>query len=216
MLPDNAKAPRSVNPLTHDQLQQLEELLAQTGQDEALSVEELDGFAAALACCPEKIPRTEWLAEVFGQPFATVKTSMPAKHLQVLTDLIEHHVASVESQLATAETFSPVINTDEQGRGLAYGWAIGFAVGMGLRPDAWDALEDEEDLEEVFVPIMDLVDEADEVGENPPEELTKEDCAERINAMLDGVFDAYQFFKVKSKGGDAVASNRAPGPRSRR
>jgi uncharacterized protein len=204
--------PRSNAPLSNDELQHLEDALAAIGDGSALSVEELDGFAAALACCPEKIPRTEWLSEVFGQPYASVKASMPAKHLQGLTDLIERHLAAVEGQLAHADAFSPIINIDDQGRGLAYGWAIGFAVGMGLRPDAWDALEDEEDLEEVFIPIMDLVDEADEVGENPPASLTKEECDERINAMLDGVFDAYSFFKSAKKlaaqGGSAARVNR--------
>jgi uncharacterized protein len=195
MVTDNPNHP--VAALTNDELQMLDQALANCGQDQALSVEELDGFAAALACCSEKIPRNEWLSEVLGRPIAQVKASMPAKSLDALTDLIDRHVAAVQAQLASAEAFAPVINTDEQGRGLAYGWAIGFAVGMGLRPDAWDALEDEPELEEALVPVMDLVDEADEVGENPPANLTKEDCDERINLMLDGVFDTYQFFKVK-------------------
>ncbi len=202
MVTDNhsSAVPANKLALSNDELIKLEEWLAMTGEDTALSVEELDGFAAAMACCPEKIPRAEWLSEVFGQPFAGVKASMPAKSFEALTGLIERHLSAVETQLASAEMFAPIVNIDEQGRGLAYGWAIGFAVGMGLREDAWDALEDDEDLEEALVPIMDLVDEAQEQGDNPPSSLTKEECDERINVMLDGVFDVYQYFKVKKPG----------------
>ncbi len=179
-----------------------------------MSAEELDGFCCALACCTERIPQVEWLTEVLGEPLPLTKTRIGPKRFTALEDLVNRHFASVKSQLAKGESFAPIVNLDDDGRAFGYGWAIGFACGMGLRPDAWDAIEDNDLLAEAFVPIMDLVDEANE-GDNDFPDMNKEECDERINAMLDGVFDAYQFFQGEVKkasaakaGGNRAAANK--------
>ncbi len=184
--------------LNDQELTELDQLLASTGIEECMSAEELDGFCCALACCTERISQLEWLTEVLGEPIEFTKTRIGPKKFAALETLVSRHFASVKAQLAQGESFAPVVNLDDDGRAFGYGWAIGFACAMGLRPDAWDAIEDDDALAEAFVPIMDLVDEANEVdGENP--DMTKEECDERINAMLDGVFDAYQFFQAAAK-----------------
>lgn len=187
----------AARPLNNEELNALDDLLLTISDDESMSVEEIDGFFAALACCPLPIPPIEYLGEIFGKPTDIVQNALPAADYARAVKYIDRHRASVLGQLQLGASFAPILNTDDDGRALAYGWAIGFARGMGLRPDAWAPIEDDEDLDEVFVPVMELVEEANEVGDEPPESLTKADCDERINAMLDGVFDAYQFFKVE-------------------
>lgn len=187
----------ATRPLTNEELNGLDELLLAISDDESMSVEEIDGFFAALACCPLPIPPIEYLGEIFGKTSDVVQTTLPAADYARLVKLIDRHRASVLGQLQLGASFAPILNSDDDGRALAYGWAIGFARGMGLRPDAWASIEDDEDLDEVFVPVMELVEEANEVGDEPPAGLSKADCDERINAMLDGVFDAYAFFKVE-------------------
>jgi uncharacterized protein len=197
--------------LNDQELTELDELLSSTGFEECMSAEELDGFCCALACCTERIAQPEWLTEVLGEPIPLTKTRIGPKRFLALEELVVRHFASVKAQLAKGESFAPIVNLDEDGRAFGYGWAIGFACGMGLRPDAWDAIEDDDLLAEAFVPIMDLVDEANEGDEDFPD-MTKEECDERINAMLDGVFDAYQFFQgAAKKAAAAKAGGGKPG-----
>lgn len=192
--------------LTEAQLQELDEMLAKTGHDECMSAEEFDGFCCALVCCTERISRDEWFSEVLGEPLTLTKTRIGPKRFASLQELAEQHLRSVRQQLEAGESFAPVVNRDDQGRAYGYGWAIGFACGMGLRPDSWDAIEDNDDLAESFVPIMDLVDEAHETGDHPPE-LSPAQCDERFNTMLDGIFDAYSFFH----GQQVEAAKKGPG-----
>lgn len=180
--------------LSDEELALLDELLATTGNEECMSAEELDGFCCALAVCSERVPKVEWLSEALGEPLTLTKTRIGPTRFASLQQLIDRHFASVRQQLEDGESFAPIVNTDEKGRTLGYGWAVGFACGMGLREDAWAPIEDDDDLAEAFVPIMDLVDEAHDQGDAPPD-LSIEECSERFNEMLDGVFDAYQFFR---------------------
>ncbi len=179
--------------LNQDELIELDQLLSSTGHDECMSAEEVDGFCCALVCCVERIPRDEWMSEILGEPLNLTKKRIGPKRYERIQELVDRHLRSVRMQLEAGESFAPIVNTDEQGRSYGYGWAIGFACGMGLRPDAWSDIEDDDELAESFVPIMDLVDEAHESGEEPPD-LSPEACKERFNAMLDGVFDAYSFY----------------------
>ncbi len=187
----------TTKPLTNDELAALDDALLAVSDTESMSVEELDGFFAALCCCPERIDSKEYLAEIYGQPDALVQQSMPAADYGRLGKLIERHRLAVAEQLHMGESFSPLLNTDDDGLTLGYEWAIGFARGMGMRPDSWAPIEDDEDLDESFVPVMELVEEANEAVNEPIEGLTKALCDERVNAMLDGVFDAYQFFRAE-------------------
>ena len=54
------------NPLTDAELNHLGEFLADCAGGDAMNVEELDGFFAALVAGPEIVVPSEYLPEVFG------------------------------------------------------------------------------------------------------------------------------------------------------
>ena len=61
-------APSQNRPLTDAEIDSLDERLSALDPDDSMAVEELDGFFAALACCPVPVPREEWLACMQGNP----------------------------------------------------------------------------------------------------------------------------------------------------
>jgi uncharacterized protein len=153
-------APSQDRPLTDAEIGTLEERLAAIDPEDSMAVEELDGFFAALACCPQPVPRDEWLPLVLGDsPRAHAALRGEGEDASLLR-LVERHRASVAAMLYDGDGFAPVLAYDEDGRAWGNAWAIGFARGMALRADAWDALDDDEEFADALDPVMRLVDDA--------------------------------------------------------
>jgi uncharacterized protein len=166
-------APSQDRPLTDAEIESLESSLAAIDPDDSMAVEELDGFFAALACCPEPVPREEWLPLVLGDSSRARAALDAADGDDATLRLVERHRASVASMLYAGDGFAPVLAYDEQGRAWGNAWAIGFARGMALRPDAWGDLDDDEEFADALDPLMRLVADAqmdrdeDEAGDAP-------------------------------------------------
>ncbi|HYF60988.1 MAG TPA: UPF0149 family protein [Burkholderiaceae bacterium] len=150
-------APSQNRPLTDDEIEALEARLLAVDPDDSMAVEELDGFLAAIACCPEPVPREEWLPMVLGEsPRARAALAGEGEDAALLK-LIERHRVAVAAMLYDGEGFAPVLAYDEDGNAWGNAWAIGFARGMSLRPDAWAPLEDDDDYADALDPVMRLV-----------------------------------------------------------
>ncbi len=51
---------------TDKELERLDDLLRGLPAEEVMTLEELDGYVAALIVCPEIIPPSEWLPGIWG------------------------------------------------------------------------------------------------------------------------------------------------------
>jgi uncharacterized protein len=229
-------------PLTDAEIESLEARLAAVDPDDSMAVEELDGFFAALACCPEPVPQSEWLPLVLGDSEPARRALRGASEDGVLLRLLERHRASVATMLFEGEGFSPVLAYDEDGRAWGNAWAIGFARGMALRPDAWSPLDDDDAMADALDPVMRLVADAQQDGEDGAQDDDRsprqdigdargdadgqededlEDWApiaddEResvIHEMLDGVQDVYDFFREARERALAPATVRRAQPK---
>jgi len=197
-------------PLGDDDIARLEALLEAADPQESMVVEELDGFLAALACCPEPVPQEEWLPEVLGS--SSVQAPEP------LLKLLERHRTAVAGMLYEGAGYSPVLAYDDEGVALGNAWAIGFVRGMALRPDAWAGLDDDDEHADALDPVMRLVAEAEgvdgddeEAGEvrylngggnsadsaasGQGDAIAGDERDELLHAMFDGVQDVFDFFR---------------------
>lgn len=205
-------------PLTDAEIETLESRLAAIDPDESMAVEELDGFFAALACSPEPIPREEWLPMVLGDsPRARAALAGEGEDALLLR-LVERHRVAVATMLYDGEGFAPVLAYDEDGRAWGNAWAIGFARGMSLRPDAWAPLDDDDEFADALDPVMRLVADAQQDGDEDDEDddgdrddrrpdgdrdgfdedwepIADDEREGVIHEMLDGVQDVYDFFR---------------------
>ena len=185
----------SSRPLSDPELQRLDELLGTVDPDDSMMLEELDGFLAALACSPEQVPQAEWLPSVLGTSPDVAETRIGEAALGELLELVTRHRASVMRQLYEGESFAPVIGVDDEGRALGDAWAIGFVRGMALRPDAWAALDEEDEWADVLEPLYRFASEADPEADEAAEPVADEERDELIDEMLRGVMDVYEFFR---------------------
>ncbi|MCX7231548.1 MAG: UPF0149 family protein [Burkholderiales bacterium] len=219
-------APSQDRPLTDAEIETLETRLVAIDPDDSMAVEELDGFFAALACCPVPVPREEWLPMVLGDAPRAHEALRGEGEDAVLLKLVERHRAAVATMLYEGKGFAPVLAHDEDGNAWGNAWAIGFARGMAMRPDAWMALEDEEDFADALDPVMRLVadaqlsegdddndddDDDDEDEDEDWEPIADDEREAVIHEMLDGVQDVYDFFTEARERALAPATVRRDG-----
>lgn len=211
----NANTPN--RPLSDAEIETLEERLSALDPDDSMAVEELDGFCAAIACCPQPVPREEWLPLVLGSSVRAKQAVRGEGEDARLIELIDRHRVSVASTLYEGQGFAPVLAYDEDGKPWGNAWAIGYARGMAMRPDAWSALEDDDEHADALEPVMRLVADAhlgaddDDEGEHALavdnedddddddgetyEPIAEDERETVIHDMLDGVQDVYDFFR---------------------
>src|SRR5271166_4314011 len=110
--------------LTDKEFDRLEELLLQSDGVEAMNLEELDGFFAALICGPEIVLPSEYLPEIWG--FESGGGDVPfddLEELQEFLDLLMRHWNSIASTLSSGEIFLPVLLEGDDGTTYANDWA---------------------------------------------------------------------------------------------
>ena len=188
--------PEPSHAITEQDLGQLDRLLTSVEPEASMAVEELDGFFAALACCPEPVATEEVLEMVLGAPPSQAEERLGAKDYARLRKLIERHRESMSMQLYEGEGIAPILGYDEQDRPSGNAWAIGFVRAMALRPDAWQPLDDDEEFAQALDPLMRLVEEVEPPEGEQPEPIADADRDDAIAAMVEGVVEVYDFFQA--------------------
>jgi uncharacterized protein len=148
-------------PLTDAELDRLADVLKRCGGKNAMNVEMLDGFLAALICSPTSVLPSEYLPEIWGSDGADGLAVERKSDLQELLSLIMRHWNATGHILQSVDNFSPVLLEDESGVSRGNDWAVGFMRGMGMRRNSWLGLLDNEQHGGSLVPIMALAHEND-------------------------------------------------------
>lgn len=203
---EHDEKPESLDRYFDPKLETLGELLDQLSDDGAMDLEELDGFFAALHCCPQLVPTAEYLPEVLGTgEFAEqdefFKTPEAAK---LLFGLLMEHWNAVGDAFRNDDVYIPLLLEDENGKADGSSWAIGFMRGVELREELWDEIFTDESKFIWSFPILSLADHGfdDDEEDNPPDPdailqkipLTDEDREKLILAVAGAVTDIYRYF----------------------
>jgi len=188
-------APSQTRLLTDQELARLDELLAAINPDESMLLEELDGFFAALACSPEPVSEDEYLPVVLGLEDRKAAPDDDTPDVAEIRRLLQKHRAAVSGQLFEGEGYSPVLGYDEDDQAHGNAWAVGFVRGMGMRPDAWAVVEEDEEVADALEPVFRLVEEVEPDGDREPEPIADDEREAAIESMLDGVMDIYDYFR---------------------
>jgi uncharacterized protein len=177
-------------PLTDDELDHLDDFLTKCGYGCAMSVEELDGFFAALIAGPEIVPPSEYLPEVFaGEPFE----GSDEEHKGIL-DLLMRHWNTIADTLERDEFYYPLFYEDENGVMRGNAWALGFMQGVSMCLESWRDFLEDGNLGYLF-PMMFLAHEHDpDPGLRPPPP-TPEQREELLARMILGLLEVYRHFK---------------------
>ncbi|HEY9397748.1 MAG TPA: UPF0149 family protein [Burkholderiales bacterium] len=146
-------------PITDDELDELSDLLDSLPSKEAMSLEMVDGFFAALIAGPEMVTREEYLPLVLGnEPDDETPAFPDAAQTERFLALLQSHwntlAAELFKTLERDEVYVPVmaVYEDDQVRGNE--WAIGFMMGTQMRGESWLGLLEDEDAEDLMTPML--------------------------------------------------------------
>ncbi len=108
--------------------------------EEAMLLEELDGFIAGLLVCPQMIPPSAWLPWVWNSQDGQGEPEFESlDHANKVMGLVMAHYNDVASTLFDKpECYGPIVSIDKRhGEILWELWIEGFEKAVKLKPDAW-------------------------------------------------------------------------------
>ncbi len=131
---------------TGEQIELLSDLLERAMPErDAMSVVELDGYVAGLIVCPESIPASDWLPQVWGGNSASGDAGEAARAVEAVMD---HYRRVARDLNRDPQAYRPLFGFDPQDGVLLWEpWIHGFQRAMRLRPDAWARIQDSGDEE---------------------------------------------------------------------
>lgn len=181
-------------PLSDDEINDLDELLAALPTDAAMNIEALDGYLAGLLLTPGRalpdLPGEAWLPLVWGgdaepdpAPFASGK-----QRKKVVMGVLRHLQSIATAWTQHPQGWEPIFSfADGEDEDTEYAdaedWAAGFLMAVDLAPEAWAPLFDGDDTADLLAPIAALGGEDGALADASPAER---DAASRTipDAML--------------------------------
>jgi yecA family protein len=114
---------------------ELDEILRGTGHSGAIGMSAIDGLIAALVAAPSFVHPEEWIPLIFGGRQPPLDEDSPELHA---VKTIFNRYNEVSDILANRpQLYRPIFMIDDDGSIVARDWAVGFALGIALRPKEW-------------------------------------------------------------------------------
>lgn len=197
---------REGHALDDDEIAVLDGFLARGKGGAIANVEALDGFVAALACCPDLVMPSEFLEviQTGGTEGGTEAEDLvfdDPDEARLFVDLVMRHWGDVNDRLNSGEIYLPLLidgaMDGADGARPANDWAQGFLAGMELRHEIWWEVFDDEERGGPLVPIMALAYETHPDPEMRPfrEPISEEKRMDLIAAAAAGVMKLHAMLR---------------------
>ena len=126
----------------HD-VERLAQLLSSSDATQRIDMKlsELDGYLTAVFLCPEFIPPSSWLTDLFR---GKVPEEFPrGKVADLVVENIVGHLEYIADRAKTRQRLQPIFSNVEDTDQVSWQpWVQGFNRGVALRKDVWEALFD--------------------------------------------------------------------------
>lgn len=211
-----------MTPLTDDELDRLQEFFLKQKADDAMNIEELDGFFAALVVGPEFVPPREYLPVVLGSPDDndTEDDSDEAPAFESLHEaneilaLLMRHWNTIVAAVEAKDLYLPLIiekePDDDSGLPEGHRWARGFMRGVGMRRSGWAELINDDEHGGAILPIALLAGEVDEGFLDRT--LDEERVTELLNQVAAGLHHIQTYFAPTRLANAMLRSDESAGP----
>ena len=183
--------------ITDAQCDRMATLLGRFKGNRAMNVEMLDGFLAALICCPATVLPSEYLPEIWGGgEMADEEAWNSREQLQEFMDLLMQHWNTISRTLQARDAYLPIVLEDDQGVAHGNDWATGFMRGISLRQYHWKDLVNSEEHGGSLVPIFALAYEhhVDPAMRPYKEPMDRQRREKLITGMAAGLIYIYRYF----------------------
>lgn len=189
----------NTQPLSETELDRMSGILTRFGAQNAMNLETLDGFFAALIAGPDDVLPSEYLPEIWGDGMVNEDTFHAQPVLQDFLSLVRRHWNYIVETLRSGDVYMPVLLEDDQGVSHGNDWANGFLRGMELRREEWAPLLDDEDQAGCLVAIFALAHEHDPDPElrSYDKPISPELRETLLIGMAAGVIQVYRYFEKR-------------------
>jgi uncharacterized protein len=140
--------------LTDAELDRLAEFLSNSKGGQAMNIEQLDGFFAALIAGPDVIPPSEYLPEVFGGEMSDTCEFAGLDEANEILGLIMQHWNGIAATLHKGDVHLPVLLDDNDGVCRGNDWSRGFMRGVEIRRESWAELILDEEQCGWMIPVL--------------------------------------------------------------
>jgi uncharacterized protein len=185
-------------PLTDEEFERLQSFLDNAG-GEAMNLEAVDGYFAALICGPLLVSMSEALPNVLGDQIAFDNKQQADEMLGLLMRHWNTIASELRRTLREDHVYLPVLLEDSTGVVRGNDWAAGFLRGMQGRPGSWSALLNSEEEGGCLLPMMMLAHEEDPDPEMRPPPMDNEKRKEVVASMIAGLTLAYRYFEPERR-----------------
>src|SRR5438046_10735070 len=118
------------DPLTDAELDRLGDFLEGCEGGNAMNIEQLDGFFAALIAGPETVMPSEYYREVFGGEMSDACEFGSLDEANEILGLMMRHWNTIAGTLLKGDVYVPLLLQDENGVAHGNGWAPGVMRGI--------------------------------------------------------------------------------------
>lgn len=185
-------------PLSEAEYDELDSCLSRFQSEQAMDLEMMDGFFAALHCSPQMTPPSVYLQELWGGgEMADDEIFDTNDELQNLMNLVMRHWNAVGKKFREEDVFLPLLLEDSDGVVKGNNWAIGFMRGMKIHQEDWSELINDEENGGSLVAIMALAHENDPDPKLRPysEPVSPERREDLIMNLTVGANKIYKYFE---------------------
>ena len=175
---------------------EVDQLAAFLANNAAMTMEELDGYFAALICSPRYISMNEYFPQILGDDFSFSSNDEAER----IIGLLFRHWNAITDQLQSSIEQNDVLYLPllyQNADGIAYGnaWASGFMHGTRMSQRDWTMLLDDENHGGSLVPMMMLAYEHHTDPEMRPPPISPEKREEILALMTAGVIQIFRYFE---------------------
>lgn len=182
-------------PLSEGELDRLGNFLSSCKGGNAMNLEELDGFFAALIAGPDAVMPSEYFREVFGGEITDTCEFESLDEANECLGLMMRHWNTIAGTLLEGEPYLPLLFEDEDCITRGNDWAQGFMRGIAVRHEGWGELINDEEHGGCLIPMMMLYHEHDPDPTIRPEPIDVEMRKEVLIRMAAGLLLAYRYFR---------------------
>ena len=196
---------RGPQPLTESELDELDRfLMSSATPEDAMDLEELDGYLTGLVCGPQPVPSPDWLWPIWGDTDQGRRAVHfeSAQQCRRILELIERHWGMLARTLQRDTPPMPVL-FDYRGSGsgaLAAPlpgsvWASGFMRAIGLQAESWQPAFDDDEASEALTPVVTLAHADDpEIVAQPP---TPRQAEALVDELPDAAVAMFRFWRAR-------------------
>jgi yecA family protein len=114
---------------------ELDKILRGSGHSDAIGMSAIDGLIAALVAAPSFVHPDEWVPLVFGGHQPPMDENSP--ELRVVKTIFNRFNEVSDILADRPQAYRPIFMVDDDGSIVVRDWAVGFALGIGLRAKKW-------------------------------------------------------------------------------